>query len=292
MPLSFSSAHRWPGGKHDDPLLTLFASPRTRRGPFVALGSCSTFGRPGGTAMMNMVQACGVVAKQRGEGSLLVATMGAMFIFDRIEGEMGDARHVPMVGGKAGLVIGLGMAKLKSVMAGSAAADKPAALKASRLSSVPLMGGAAGLGLGLALAQPQRKVVVVDGDASLLMELSGLVTVASARPANLIHVVIKNGTQFTGLANLNAPAQGFSFADAARNAGYHTAESIADGAVWAERFVQLLLAPGPHFVELIVEPIPQRTSDGFEQAEMPDLQFARMGDEALAVQGYLRSQGQ
>lgn len=206
--------------------------------------------------MMNMQQACGVVARQRGEDSLLVATMGAMYAFDRSEAEDGRTAKAPTV---------------------------------SRLSSVPLMGGAAGLGLGLALARPDRKVVVVDGDASLLMELSGLVTVAQAAPANLLHVVIRNGTQFTGLANLHAPAQGFSFADAARNAGYRNVETIEDGERWAERFTQLLNIPGPNFVELLVEPMPQRTQDGFEQTEMPDLQFERMGQEALAVQQYLKS---
>jgi TPP-dependent trihydroxycyclohexane-1,2-dione (THcHDO) dehydratase len=45
---------------------------------------------------------------------------------------------------------------------------------------VPLMGGAASLGLGIALARPDKTVLVLDGDASLLMELGGLVTVAQA----------------------------------------------------------------------------------------------------------------
>ena len=47
------------------------------------------------------------------------------------------------------------------------------------------MGGAAALGLGLALAQPDRRVLVVDGDGSLLMQLGTLASVAGAAPANL-----------------------------------------------------------------------------------------------------------
>jgi phosphonopyruvate decarboxylase len=238
--------------------------------------------------MMNMVQACGVVAQQRGEGSILVATMGAMFVFDRIEGGDGTAGGVPLVGGTAGLVIGLGVAKLKSLLPG--AAGGAAGGRGSRISSVPLMGGAAGLGLGLALAQPRRKVVVVDGDASLLMELGGLVTVAQAAPRHLLHAVVCNGTQFTGLANLASPAAGFSFAQAARNAGYAHAERIDDGAQWARRFPELLEMDGPVFVELGVDPLPQRAGPGFEQSEMPDLQFERMGQEALALQRWLAAQ--
>lgn len=232
--------------------------------------------------MMNMVQACGVVAQQRGDNSILVATMGAMFVFDRIEGGNGAASGVPLVGGTAGLVIGLGVAKLKTLLPGGS--PPGGATGGSRISSVPLMGGAAGLGLGLALAQPQRRVVIVDGDASLLMELGSLVTVAQAAPRNLLHAVIRNGTQFTGLANLQSPAAGFSFAEAARNAGYRHAERIDDGAQWAERFPALLAMEGPVFVELGVDPLPQRAGEGFAQTEMPDEQFERMGREALAMQ--------
>ena len=46
--------------------------------------------------MMNIVQACGVVAKSKGD-ALVVATMLSMFIFDRIEGADGKAAGVPLV---------------------------------------------------------------------------------------------------------------------------------------------------------------------------------------------------
>ena len=40
--------------------------------------------------MMNVVQACGVIAKNKGD-AIVVATMLSMFIFDRIEGADGNA---------------------------------------------------------------------------------------------------------------------------------------------------------------------------------------------------------
>ncbi|MGH8433769.1 MAG: thiamine pyrophosphate-dependent enzyme [Pseudomonas sp.] len=236
--------------------------------------------------MMNMVQACGVVAKQRPQDSIVVSTMGAMFIFDRIEGEDGQANMVPMVGGTAGLVTGLAAAKVVSAVSCKLPSGEPKK-KASRISSAPLMGGAAGLGLGLAMAQPQRKVIVLDGDSSLLMELSGLVTVASQKPVNLLHVVIHNGTQFTGLANLETVTTDFKFAEAARNAGYAHAEMISDGETWAKRFPSLMAMPGPVFVELLVDPVPSRTKEGYVAEQMPDLQFERMGVEAAALQAAL-----
>jgi sulfopyruvate decarboxylase subunit beta len=54
------------------------------------------------------------------------------------------------------------------------------------------MGLASSTGLGLALCVPERKVVVLDGDGSLLMNLGTLTTLARYRPANLIEVVFDN----------------------------------------------------------------------------------------------------
>src|SRR5207247_713747 len=53
---------------------------------------------------------------------------------------------------------------------------------------------ASSIGLGIALAQPKRKVVVIDGDGSVLMNLGGLTTLARSRPNNLVHVIFDNET--------------------------------------------------------------------------------------------------
>jgi sulfopyruvate decarboxylase subunit beta len=54
------------------------------------------------------------------------------------------------------------------------------------------MGLASSMGLGIALSKPERKVVVFDGDGSVLMNLGGLTTLARYRPGNLLHVVFDN----------------------------------------------------------------------------------------------------
>jgi sulfopyruvate decarboxylase subunit beta len=56
------------------------------------------------------------------------------------------------------------------------------------------MGLASSIGLGSALSQPDRKVVVLDGDGSVLMNLGGLTTLARSRPNNLVHVIFDNET--------------------------------------------------------------------------------------------------
>lgn len=80
------------------------------------------------------------------------------------------------------------------------------------------MGMASSIGLGLALAQ-ERKVVVLDGDGSLLMNLGSLATIYNQKPENLILVVIDNecygstGSQCTyaSTVNLKKVAEGVGF---------------------------------------------------------------------------------
>ena len=54
------------------------------------------------------------------------------------------------------------------------------------------MGLASSTGLGLALCLPSQKIVVFDGDGSVLMNLGGFTTLARYRPKNFVHVVFDN----------------------------------------------------------------------------------------------------
>jgi sulfopyruvate decarboxylase subunit beta len=56
------------------------------------------------------------------------------------------------------------------------------------------MGLASSIGLGLALSLPHEKVVVMDGDGSVLMNLGTLTTLARYRPPNLTHIIFDNGS--------------------------------------------------------------------------------------------------
>src|SRR5258708_35952524 len=61
------------------------------------------------------------------------------------------------------------------------------------------MGLAVPIGLGVALAQPGRKVIVLEGDGSILMQLGSLATVAARAQKNLTVVIMDNGAyQITG----------------------------------------------------------------------------------------------
>ena len=55
------------------------------------------------------------------------------------------------------------------------------------------MGLASSIGLGVAMSRPERRVLVLDGDGNVLMNLGTLATIAVAAPMNLLHVCFDNG---------------------------------------------------------------------------------------------------
>jgi sulfopyruvate decarboxylase subunit beta len=56
------------------------------------------------------------------------------------------------------------------------------------------MGLASSIGLGLAMHLPKERIVVLDGDGSVLMNLGTLATMARYRPRNLVHIIFDNGS--------------------------------------------------------------------------------------------------
>ncbi len=55
------------------------------------------------------------------------------------------------------------------------------------------MGCISSVGLGIAKAQPERRVIVLDGDGAMLMRMGAAATLGFERPANLVHVLLDNG---------------------------------------------------------------------------------------------------
>ena len=81
------------------------------------------------------------------------------------------------------------------------------------------MGLASSLGLGIALSRPELKVVVFDGDASILMNLGGLTTLARYKPKNLVHVVFDNESLLSVGGFPSATSTGSDLAGIAAAAG-------------------------------------------------------------------------
>ena len=116
------------------------------------------------------------------------------------------------------------------------------------------MGHAADFALGVALAQPQRQVICLNGDGSMLMTLGTLVTIVASRATNLVLFVVENGTyEVTG--NQEVPGAGRTdFVAMAKAAGFARAERFADAAAFEAALPTLLSAEGPVFVSVLVAP--------------------------------------
>jgi sulfopyruvate decarboxylase subunit beta len=113
--------------------------------------------------------------------------------------------------------------------------------------AIGAMGQCSSFALGLALGLPQHKIIVLDGDGSLLMNLGSLVTIAAAGPKNLVHFVCENGNYEVNGGH-PIPGQGrVSFAEIARGAGYPEVFEFDDLATFAENVPALLTLAGPVF---------------------------------------------
>jgi phosphonopyruvate decarboxylase len=127
------------------------------------------------------------------------------------------------------------------------------------LEIVGCMGAASTIALGVALAKPGRRVLIVDGDGSLLMQLGSLVTIAGAAPPNLFHFVFENGVYETS-GSQPLPGEGrFDFAQMARAAGYARVEEFSDAAAFEAALPTLLSQRGPTFISVRTD-----AEDGFK----------------------------
>ena len=104
------------------------------------------------------------------------------------------------------------------------------------------MGLASSMGLGVALAKPATRVVVFDGDGSLLMNLGGLTTLARYRPNNLLHVVFDNESLLSVGGFPTATSTGSDLAAIAAAAGVPRTDTVRNVDTFVAAFDAALAA--------------------------------------------------
>jgi len=88
---------------------------------------------------------------------------------------------------------------------------------------VRTLGLCSSIALGMAIGLPHRKVIALDGDGSLLMNLCSLPTIARMAPRNLIHIVFDNEIYEASGSKRSATAAGTDLVGVARAAGIKNA---------------------------------------------------------------------
>lgn len=140
------------------------------------------------------------------------------------------------------------------------------------------MGLAVPIALGVALAQPGRRVLALEGDGSLLMQLGVLTTIANRKPKNLTIIVWDNAMyQITG-SQPSASAGLADFAAIARGAGLENSAWAADEQEFDGLVAQALTKDGPWFIAAKIDGSAPKTQTPREPVIIKD-RFTR----AMAV---------
>ena len=101
------------------------------------------------------------------------------------------------------------------------------------------MGLASSIGLGLARHLPDERVVVLDGDGSVLMNLGTFTTLARYRPTNMIHVIFDNGSLLsTGGFDSQTTSGITDLAAIARGAGIEHVASVENDLQFGEAILE------------------------------------------------------
>ena len=114
------------------------------------------------------------------------------------------------------------------------------------------MGLASSHALGLALGRPDKRIIVLDGDGSLLMNLGSLVTIGAVGPRNLVHFVSNNGC-YEANGSHPIPNPKVDFSGLARSAGYVHTYDCSDLASFEQQVGYVIAQEGPVFGTLFVE---------------------------------------
>ena len=131
------------------------------------------------------------------------------------------------------------------------------------------LGLCAAVGLGIAITLPHRRVVILDGDGNLLLNLASLADMANQGLKNVLHIVLDNEVYEGGGGLPSATAGKADLARIAAGAGIENARVLATLDDFAKAAGEALRGPGHRFIVAKVEPgsvpkLPTLTLDGKE----------------------------
>jgi sulfopyruvate decarboxylase subunit beta len=147
------------------------------------------------------------------------------------------------------------------------------------------MGLASSIGLGLALARPDLRVIVLDGDGSLLMNLGSLATIATKAPENLTVIVWDNEAHGTTGGQPSATARRTDLAGVARAAGIARARTVRQAAEFAAALEEALSSPQSCVIVAKVEEAEPRHKPPLDPVVIKHRFMAAIGASEASVTG-------
>ena len=147
------------------------------------------------------------------------------------------------------------------------------------------LGLCSAIALGIAKALPRRKVVALDGDGNLLMNLASLADAANQLPRNLVHIVLDNGAYEGGGGLPSVTSQRTDLAQVAAGAGIERSRTVDSLEDFDAAIAEALPNAGHWFIAAKVDTgsipnLPTQTLDGFEAK----YRFARYIEQSEGIQ--------
>ena len=116
------------------------------------------------------------------------------------------------------------------------------------------MGLASSIGFGLAFSLPDKKVVVIDGDGNILMNLGSLATIGHFAPSNLIHIVLDN-EMHASTGGQPTVSNTVRLEDVASAAGFRAVKKVSTIEDLRTVISEVLSSEGPSFVLVKIEKV-------------------------------------
>lgn len=149
--------------------------------------------------------------------------------------------------------------------------------------SLRTMGDCSTFALGLAIARPEKKVFALEGDGSLLMDLSSLVTIAGTEPPNYYQFLMYNKVYETTGGQTIPNVDHIDIAAIARGAGIKKIYRFSETTTLDKGLPSVLKEKGPVFIILDIEPDETHISGGdFGRVRSKDKDCIKRFREALA----------
>ncbi|HEY6254391.1 MAG TPA: thiamine pyrophosphate-dependent enzyme [Xanthobacteraceae bacterium] len=176
--------------------------------------------------------------------------------------------------GQEAVVAGIGNANFDLYRAGH---------RAQNFYMLGSMGLACPIALGVALAQPERGVIALEGDGSLLMSLGCLATIATMKPRNLTLIVWDNGIyQITG-RQPTATSYLTDIVAVARGAGIPNSEWVRDEAHFEGLIARGFAQGGPTLLAAKIDDKPGEIQPPRDPALVRNRFMKGLGNEKAAV---------
>lgn len=110
------------------------------------------------------------------------------------------------------------------------------------------LGSGSSVGLGVALALPRRKVVILDGDGAVLMNMNGVATIGQLQPRNLIHIVFDNKVYEASGKIRTATSFNADLVSVAAGLGIKSAVRVDSEEGFEKAVRKAFASDGPHFI--------------------------------------------